>query len=75
LREPVYFNTSAPTVFATYGINVYGKIRIIFIKQVLQPIFQKMMEGLELCIETGDNLFIMEDMAICQLLVVSYKIN
>ncbi len=25
LREPVYFNTSAPTVFATYGINVYGK--------------------------------------------------
>jgi RHS repeat-associated protein len=25
LREPVYFNTSAPTVFATHDINVYGK--------------------------------------------------
>lgn len=25
LREPVYFNTSAPTVYATYDINVYGK--------------------------------------------------
>ncbi|WP_276733605.1 SpvB/TcaC N-terminal domain-containing protein [Chryseobacterium carnipullorum] len=25
LRQPVYFNTSAPTVFATYDINFYGK--------------------------------------------------
>jgi RHS repeat-associated protein len=25
LREPVYFSTPASTVFATYGINVYGK--------------------------------------------------
>jgi len=25
LREPVYFNTSAPTVYATHDVNVYGK--------------------------------------------------